>query len=133
MCSSDLLARTSLAVVPLPVARGIQNKILEAMAMGKAVIASGAAAAGIGAQIGRELVTAETPAEWIREIGSLWTNSGRRREIGKQARLYVEAHHDWDRCLAPLGQICDGLQSARRPTHVVMREQFAAVPERSIR
>jgi sugar transferase (PEP-CTERM/EpsH1 system associated) len=124
-----LLARTSLAVVPLPVARGVQNKILEAMAMRKAVVASRAAAAGIGAQIGRDLLTAETPGEWVHEISRLWTDAIRRREIGKQARLYVEAHHDWDRCLAPLGQICDRLQSSRQPNHVVMREQFAQVPQ----
>ena len=104
-----LVAQTSVVVVPLPIARGIQNKILEAMAMGKAVVGSRAALAGISAQAGPEIVDADSPAEWITKIAGLWADAGKRCEIGRQARRFVESRHDWKQCLAPLTEIYDRL------------------------
>lgn len=105
-----LIAETSVVVVPLPIARGIQNKILEAMAMRKAVVTSQAASKGVAARSGREIVHATSPQEWIEAISNLWNDTTKRREIGRQARLFVESHHHWDHCLAPIGRICDRIQ-----------------------
>ena len=50
------LAHAAVAVAPLRIARGIQNKVLEAMEMARPVIASAEAAGGIGAVNGREII-----------------------------------------------------------------------------
>jgi glycosyltransferase involved in cell wall biosynthesis len=111
-----LIAGTNIVVVPLLVARGIQNKILEAMAMGKAVVASPAALAGIGARPGKEIIEADAPGEWIARIVDLWGDAQRRRQIGEQARRFVETHHDWRHCLAPLVNMCSGRRVAEKRT-----------------
>jgi len=113
-----LVAQSSVVVVPLPIARGIQNKILEAMAMGKTVVSSPAALGGISAEVGREIVDADLPDEWIATISDLWADPAKRREIGLHARRFVESHHDWKHCLAPLTEIYDRLPRPRRSTVV---------------
>lgn len=97
------VAEARVAVVPLPVARGVQNKVLEAMAMGKAVVASPSALEGLGVTPGRDALAAATPDEWRRHLVGLWDDADRRGELGRAARQYVEAHHRWETCLAPFG------------------------------
>jgi sugar transferase (PEP-CTERM/EpsH1 system associated) len=99
------LARGTLAIVPLLIARGVQNKVLEAMAMGKAVVASPQARDGLFAEPGVHLRIATTPEEWVRVIGELLDDPDARCQLGEAARRYVVERHNWDRCLAPLGVI----------------------------
>ena len=100
------LARAAVAVVPLRLARGIQNKVLEAMAMGKATVASPAALAGLRqVQPGTHLLSASTPAEWAETVTRLLDDAEQRTVLGAAARAYVEANHHWDRCLAPFGEL----------------------------
>jgi sugar transferase (PEP-CTERM/EpsH1 system associated) len=96
------LAEATLAVCPIRIARGLQNKVVEAMAMGKATVAAPAAIAALGVRIGEDLLSATTPGEWVDTVGALLNDDGRRNRLGIAARRYVEAHHHWDRCLQPL-------------------------------
>jgi sugar transferase (PEP-CTERM/EpsH1 system associated) len=96
------LAAAEVVVAPLALARGIQNKVLEAMAMGKAVVASPAAAEGIDAEVGAELLVAETPAAHAAAIGALLTDPLHARAVGTAARDRVRARYSWAACLAPL-------------------------------
>ena len=59
------LAHAQISVAPLRIARGIQNKVLEAMAMAKPVIVSPQALEGISAQAGRDLLLASDASEFI--------------------------------------------------------------------
>ena len=93
------LAAADLVVAPLLLARGVQNKILEAMAMGKAVVASRAAAQGIDAVDGRDLIVSDDPAT---AINALLDNPERLRAIGEAARAQMVARYGWDRQMAPL-------------------------------
>ena len=93
------LAAARVVVVPLPVARGVQNKVLEAMAMGRPVVASAAALEGIPLVEGRDALAATGPADWVRCIAGLWDDPARRDELGRNARRYVEANHRWETCL----------------------------------
>ncbi|GBD44689.1 hypothetical protein HRbin40_02179 [bacterium HR40] len=94
------LAHADIAVVPLAVARGVQNKLLEAMAMAKPVVASPAAARGIAALPGRELAVAADAAAMAEEIGRLLASRERASALGAAARAHVRAHYRWqDRCL----------------------------------
>ena len=100
------LARAAVAVVPLRLARGIQNKVLEALAMGKATIASAAALAGLPqVRPGTHLLSASSPAEWTETVTRLLDDRNEREVLGTAGRAYVEEHHDWDRCLAPFGEL----------------------------
>lgn len=95
------LARAAVAVVPLRLARGVQNKVLEALAMAKATVASPPALAALGVQPGAHLLAASTPAQWEEAVVGLLGDPDRRRQLGAAGRAYVEEHHHWDRCLEP--------------------------------
>jgi glycosyltransferase involved in cell wall biosynthesis len=99
------VARSAVAIAPLRIARGIQNKVLEAMAMGKAVVASPQALEGIAATPGEHLLLANTPAAWISALLDLLNNPTRRTLFTAPARRFVEMHHNWTTCLAPLAAL----------------------------
>lgn len=93
------LAAADVVVAPLKLARGVQNKVLEAMAMGKPVIASPSAALGIDAADGRDLILAEDPAD---AINTLLRDPERRRAIGLSARARMVTRYGWDAQMQPL-------------------------------
>jgi sugar transferase (PEP-CTERM/EpsH1 system associated) len=98
------LAAADVVVAPLAIARGIQNKVLEAMAMARPVVASPAAFEGIEAEPGRELVLASAP-EQAAAIAHLLAHPAKAREIGLSARRRMEASYRWEARLAPLEAI----------------------------
>jgi len=100
------LARAALVVAPLLMARGIQNKVLEAMAMGRAVVASPAAIEGLEVEVGAEVVEAQPPEQWRREVLDLLENQTRREAIEQAARDRVEQHYTWKDRLQPLVDLC---------------------------
>jgi sugar transferase (PEP-CTERM/EpsH1 system associated) len=104
------IAHARLAVAPLRLARGIQNKVLEAMAMAKPVIASPQAAEGIEAQIGRELIVAEG-AELVRQVLQLLQQNGG-TEIGVAGRARVLASYSWESSLSRFEQLLSSDKSA---------------------
>ncbi|HLN27759.1 MAG TPA: TIGR03087 family PEP-CTERM/XrtA system glycosyltransferase [Gemmataceae bacterium] len=99
------IARAGVAIVPLHVARGVQNKVLEALAMAKATIVSPQALAGLRASPDNDLIVARSTNEWIDGIESLWRDASLRQRLGLAGRRYVEENHDWNRCLAPFGPL----------------------------
>ncbi|HJZ56097.1 MAG TPA: TIGR03087 family PEP-CTERM/XrtA system glycosyltransferase, partial [Gemmataceae bacterium] len=96
------VASAAVAVVPLRLARGIQNKVLEALAMGKPVVAAPPALVALAAVPGEHLLAATTPAEWVEALGKLFSDPRRCQELGAAGRRLVEEHYHWDRCLEPL-------------------------------
>jgi sugar transferase (PEP-CTERM/EpsH1 system associated) len=99
------LASSAVAVMPLRIARGVQNKVLEALAMGKAVVASPGAIEGIQAEAGVHLLAASTPEEWVEAVVRLLDDRALGRSLGAAGRAFVERSHDWGRCLAPFGEL----------------------------
>ena len=95
------LAAADVVVAPLGLARGVQNKVLEAMAMGKAAVASSAAAQGIDARDGVELIVADGAGQ-VGAIASLLADPERRAAIGAAARVRVVERYGWEARLAPL-------------------------------
>ena len=96
------LSEASVVVAPLQTARGIQNKVLEAMACGRPVVCSTAAAEGIEATDGLHLVIADSPQQWVQRIEELFATPSLRIQIGQAARQHVERQYSWEERLKPL-------------------------------
>lgn len=86
---------SGISIAPLKVARGIQNKILEAMALGVPVVASTLSAKGVDAQIGTHLLAADSAEEWRDRIVELMDSPEHRETMIQAARERVETHHSW--------------------------------------
>ncbi len=102
------LAAADVVVAPLRIARGIQNKVLEAMAMARPVVASPQAAEGIDAEDGKHLLVARTPAEEAHAVLALLADPERAKALGQAARERMEARYDWAATLAPLRDMVTG-------------------------
>jgi sugar transferase (PEP-CTERM/EpsH1 system associated) len=114
------LAHADVAVAPLFMARGIQNKVLEAMAMARAVVASKGALTGIAATAGEHLLTAESPEEWAAHCVSLVRDRERSRIMGMAARRQVQRFHSWPAQMARLDAILgDAPVNQSRPIEAV--------------
>lgn len=101
------LASATAAVIPLRVARGIQNKVLEAMAMARPVVASSEALEGIDAEPGRDVCRADTPDEWIEQIARVFGNAAYASCLGQAARQTIETQYAWPVRLAPLERLLE--------------------------
>ena len=100
------VAGAAVAIVPLRVARGIQNKALEALAMGRALLATPAALAGLDVRPGIEAVAAETPAEWAAALLHLLDHPAARAALGAAGREYALGRHGWDACFGRWSELC---------------------------
>jgi polysaccharide biosynthesis protein PslH len=100
-------------VVPLRIARGIQNKILEAMAAGKAIVSTPEAVAGLRVKDGEQLLVANKPREFCAAALKLIRNPGLRRQLGYCSRRFVESEHDWEPILRKIIELVESV--ARRP------------------
>ena len=100
------IAHAAAVVAPLRVARGIQNKVLEAMAMAKAVVATPQALDGIDAEPGRDLVVASEPEPFAASVAELVAGTAR-DDMGRRARERVKAGYGWQSNLSPLNAILE--------------------------
>jgi sugar transferase (PEP-CTERM/EpsH1 system associated) len=99
------LAEAELSIVPLHIARGIQNKLLEAMAMGLPTVTTTSAFAGVEATAGMHLLVANEPADFAGAVGRLLGNETLRRRLGQSAREYMESNYRWEVQLAQLDRV----------------------------
>jgi len=98
----------ALSVAPMRVARGVQNKVLEAMAMGKAVLATPQAFDGIDADPHRDLAVAQDdPKTFAEEAMDLLAHAKKAAELGIRARLCMENRYTWEARLAPLDALLE--------------------------
>ena len=103
------LAQATLAVCPMVTGAGIQNKMLEAMAMGTPCVATSLACQALQVQCGYEVMIADTAEAFATAVCELLDNPGRRRQSAEQGRRYVEHHHVWERIGDQLNQVYDDL------------------------
>ncbi|TNE60682.1 MAG: TIGR03087 family PEP-CTERM/XrtA system glycosyltransferase [Alphaproteobacteria bacterium] len=94
-----------LVVAPLLTARGLQNKVLEGMAMAKPVVATSAAFEGLQAAAGDDLVRVDGAPDFAAAVLALLGNRPARARLGVNARRYVETQHQWSRQLDRLNAI----------------------------
>ena len=89
------IAQAAVYVAPLRIGGGTRLKLLEAMAMGKAVVATRLGAEGYPVTDARELLLADTPADFTAAVVTLLRSPERRAELGQTARAFVERLYDW--------------------------------------
>ena len=99
------LMRAACAVVPLQIARGVQNKVLEAMACGRPVICSPEPLKGLKAEPGVHLLRADTAVEWIAALSGVFDNKQMQQALGAAAAHWVQQHYSWNSALAMLNEL----------------------------
>lgn len=89
------VTEAAVSVATLKVARGTQNKILEAMALGTPVVTTRAALKGVDAVAGEHILAADSAEEIVEAVVGLMDDAERRRRLALAARQRVEAAHSW--------------------------------------
>ena len=107
------LQYAAVVVAPMRVARGIQNKIVEAMAMARPVVAAVPCVASLDAEAGTDLLPAATPREFVQQVSALLRDPERARRMGQAARQCIQRDYRWSDRLAPVGRHIDAAVLAR--------------------
>jgi sugar transferase (PEP-CTERM/EpsH1 system associated) len=102
------LAAADCALVPLDIGRGVQNKVLEAMAMALPVVLTEEAATGIAARDREHFAVAGSDQALARNVLDLLGDSRRMQAMGQAARSFVVERVSWEAALAPLAQLVEG-------------------------
>jgi hypothetical protein len=111
------LHRSALMVAPLNIARGTQNKILEAMAAGVPVVTSAVAAGGVDALAGEHLLVARSAEEHADAVLRILEDRNERRRLALAGRERVLSHHAWERSMERLDAIIDRCLAQRATAH----------------
>ena len=105
------LARATVSVAPLRIARGVQNKVLEALAVGLPVVGTTESFKGITPMESDGIKIADQPGLFAQHLVAFLKSDARFRcQIARQNRRYIERHHQWEH---------QGVQLERLLTEVV--------------
>jgi sugar transferase (PEP-CTERM/EpsH1 system associated) len=96
------MAEAGVVVAPLRIARGVQNKVLEAMACQRVVVCSPQAAEGVNAMDGSHYLIGHLPDQWARHVEWMLCDDHRRQQMASAARQWVCEQYTWDVQLAPM-------------------------------
>ncbi len=96
------LQHADAVVAPLRLARGVQNKVLEAMSMCKAVVSARGCAQVIGAPHGEAVFEAESADEYLAALELLLNDRELAHRVGLAARRHVLGHYSWDAHLSSI-------------------------------
>jgi hypothetical protein len=99
--------RSAAMVAPLNIARGTQNKILEAMAMGVPVVSSRIAAGGVDAVAGEHLLVADTPKEYAEAVLRIVQEPAERARLAVAGRERMLSNHAWPQSMQRLDAIIE--------------------------
>jgi len=88
---------SAISIAPLRLGCGVQNKVLEAMAAGRPVVASPLAARGLDVKAQEELLVADDPRQWLWAVELLLSDAELANRIGRNARAATLQRFTWDR------------------------------------
>lgn len=108
------LAYAAAVVAPLKLARGLQNKVIEGMAMSRPVVATSPAVQALKVTSGKELWVADEPADFAKAVLAALQDTG---AIAANARRYVEENHEWTYNLAALDRLLETSPNAATSYH----------------
>jgi glycosyltransferase involved in cell wall biosynthesis len=109
---TPFLDRAAVVVAPIRIGGSMRMKVLEALAAGKALVATPRAAEGIDAIPGSHFILAESGDELAEEIADLLLDPDRRRELGRQARAWAAASLSWESSATAFERLYDSLGGA---------------------
>lgn len=98
----ECYAKARIFIAPMQIGTGLQNKLLEAMAMKIPSITSRLANSALGAKDGKEILVGNTPAEYAAHIIKLLENTAFADEIAGAGYNFVTGNYDWERATAKL-------------------------------
>ena len=99
------LMRSTCVVVPLQIARGVQNKVLEAMACGRPVICSPEPLKGLAVEPGVHLLRADSAEAWISSLSRVFDDVQLQKNLGTAAMKCVQQNYSWNSALALLNEL----------------------------
>jgi sugar transferase (PEP-CTERM/EpsH1 system associated) len=102
------LAHAAVAVAPLRISRGVQNKVLEAMAMARPVVATREATRALQVTSGNELWVENDPDRFATAIVTA-LSAPEAKDVAARGRGYVERSHNWSRNLAALDLLLENV------------------------
>ncbi len=114
---TEWVHRGAIAVAPLRIARGIQNKVLEAMACGLPVVGTTSATQGVEGQPGRDYLVADDATAFGDAVCSLLDDPTQAQSLGKAARSFVEQNYNWETVFEHLDDIVAKCAAARPTTN----------------
>jgi sugar transferase (PEP-CTERM/EpsH1 system associated) len=123
------LAHADAVVAPLRLARGVQNKVLEAFAMEKPVVASGPATRALAVTNGLELLIADEPDAFAEHLLAILAGQVP-IDIAAHGRRYVQKNHNWEQCLSVLDDLlnCSPIVPANPHTPGSLQARNTSVP-----
>jgi glycosyltransferase involved in cell wall biosynthesis len=116
----DVVADCFCGIAPMRLGAGVQNKILDYMAMGIPCVTTVVGHEGLGAVHGREIVVADSRDDLIKSVLDLCTDRAAAAAIGQAGRAYVRRCHTWSACLTPLVSAIDQLTTGTAPSGVTV-------------
>jgi glycosyltransferase involved in cell wall biosynthesis len=90
------LAQATISVSPMRYGVGIQNKVLEAMAMATPVISTPQAVSALQTKINQDVIVADTAEAIAQAVIKMLTDDALRQQIGQAGRRYIETYHNWN-------------------------------------
>lgn len=106
------LADAAVVAAPIRLGGGMRVKVLEALAAGKAIVATPRAVEGLHLRSGEQLVVAATEEEFVRELSRLLGDEQARCVLGRRARAWAEEHLGWEASVARYEALYDSLLQA---------------------
>lgn len=103
------------AVCPVRMGAGVQNKVLEYLAMGLPTVSTSVGIEGLGVVHDRHLLRADRPDEIAEALRRLWHDQALGRRLAAAGREYVVRNHSWAQTLAPLVDATLGALEAQNP------------------
>jgi sugar transferase (PEP-CTERM/EpsH1 system associated) len=107
-----ILRTAAVSVAPLRIARGIQNKVLEALSMGIPVVGTSAAVQGVDGVAGRDYLVGDDAETFAEAVCSLLRDPQSAHERGLRGRRFVEDTYDWEVVFRPLDALLENCASA---------------------
>ncbi len=101
----ECYAKSKIFIAPMFIGTGLQNKLLEAMAMGLPCITTTLANKALNAKPNHEILIANSPEEYINQINLLQSNHDLQERISKNGKEYVVANFSWSKCNEELIQL----------------------------
>ncbi len=100
------IAQSSIAIVPIRIGGGTRMKIYEAMAMEKAVVSTSIGAEGLPVEDGKNIILADDPGNFGKNVAELLKNHRKRKEISKNSMIFVIENFAWKHVAEKFSNIC---------------------------